>query len=282
MTRSRRPSRPVRLLVPALAAGALLAATACSGDGDKEAGSADVAASPVAERPRAASPVPAASPHATLTPAGARAALITEADIEDAWTQVKDKEAAGWHDTMLIGDVDADDLLTAKTNAKDCQRLLDGLYAEDLLGKPAGASELRGFEQDDSRLLYQVAAYERTDPAESLAWLKTLPDKCDQFTATGDHGEQRTVQVIETSLPKVGDDRQGLRVTVKGSADGAPATLTEDVAVVLVGSDAITVTAGGLDGGEADSVNEAVKQGTPRLKDVLAGKTPTPNPSEYD
>jgi len=51
---------------------------------------------------------------------------------------------------------------------------------------------------------------------------------------------------------------------------------------VLVGADAITVTAGGLDGGQKDSVEEAVKQGTPRLKDVQAGKTPKPNPSELD
>lgn len=281
MTRPRRPSRPARLVVPALAAGALLTPAACSDGGDREAGSSDVAASPAAEGSRPASPLAATSPGTVLTAAGARSALITEADIEEDWTQVADKEAAGWHDSMLIGDVDVDDFLTGKSNAKDCQRLMDGLYSEDLLGKPSGASALRGFEQDQSRLLYQVAAYERTDLEDSLAWLKSLPDKCDQFTVT-DGGDRRTVQVVEISLPKVGDDRQGLRVTVKGTADGAQATLTQNVAAVLVGSDAITVTAGGLDGGEKDSVEEAVKQGTPRLKDVQAGKTPKPNPSELD
>jgi hypothetical protein len=283
MTCPRRPSHPARLVVSALAAGALLTTAACADGGDQEAGSTDVAASPVVERTRAAAPTPATSPGtAALTDAGARTALITEADIEDDWTQVKDKDAENWHDSMLIGTVDADDFLTGKADAKDCQRLMDGLYSEDLLGKPSGASALRGFEEGQSRLLYQVAAHERSDAQESLNWLGTLPDKCDQFTLTGDDGEKRTVQVVETSLPKVGESRQGLRVTVKGTADGTQATLTQDIGAVRVGDDAITVTAGGLGGGEHDSVEDAVKQGTQRLGDVLAGKTPAPNPSEVD
>ncbi|MBC2900549.1 hypothetical protein [Streptomyces cupreus] len=256
-------SRPVHALASALAAAALLTCAACSDDSDS---AADVAASPLAAQTTAAP--------AELTEAGAQAALITESDIEDDWTQVED--ASGWRDSLLVGQVDVADFLTAKADAADCQRLLDRLYSEDLLGKPSGASALRGFEQGDSRLLYQVAAYDRAALSASLAWLKTLPVKCDQFTATDDAGEERTVQVIETSLPDEGDARQGLRVTVKGTADGSPATLTLDVAAVRVGSDAITVTAGGLDGGEDDSVEDAVEKGTQRLKDVQAGKTPSP------
>ena len=45
-----------------------------------------------------------------------------------------------------------------------------------------------------------------------------------------------------------------------------------------VGTDAITVTAGGLDGGEHDSLELAVREGAQRLKDVQAGKTPAPGP----
>ncbi|KUO19268.1 hypothetical protein [Streptomyces dysideae] len=261
---SRRPSRrPARVLAPALAAATLLTTAGCS---DSGGGAPDVAASPGAEK----------SPAARLTEAGARAALITEADIEDDWAQVAD--AAGWRDRLLIGKVDVADLLTAKANAVDCQKLLDALYGDDLLGKPSGASALRGFEQGDSRLLHQVAAYDRTDLDASLAWLKTLPVKCDQFTATGDDGGQRTVQVIESPVPDSGDARQGLRVTVK---DGT-STLTLDVAAVRVGTDAITVTAGGLDGDEDDSVEQAVRQGTQRLEDVQAGRTPTANPGQFD
>ncbi|MFF7790447.1 hypothetical protein [Streptomyces sp. NPDC007991] len=273
---SRRPYRLVRVLSAALAAGTLLTTTGCSDDGDTDGSRvSDVAASQVAGKRQTPSPT------ATLTTDGARAALITEADIEDDWTQVKDTEAENWHDSLLIGQVDVADFLTAKAQAADCRRLLGSLFDDDLLGKPSGASELRGFEQGESRLLYQVASYEPTGLRDSLNWMASLPETCDQFTAT-DHGEQRTVQVVETSLPDVGDAREGLRVTVRGTTGGTDAVLTLDVAAVRVGDDAITVTAGGLDGGESDSVGQAVRSGTQRLKDVLAGKTPTPNPSEFD
>ncbi|MER5211735.1 hypothetical protein ABT063_14415 [Streptomyces sp. NPDC002838] len=281
-----RPSLPVRLFASALAAGALLTTTACSDDGGGGGSAAsDVAASPTAEKSPAASPLAARqtpTPTATgrLTVAGARAALVTEADLEDDWTQVRD--AAAWRDTLLIGRVDVADFLTAKADAADCQKLLDALFDDDLLGKPSGASALRGFQQEDSRLLHQVAAYDRAALDSRLAWLESLPAKCDQFTATNAAGEQRTVQVTETSVPQTGDARQGLHVTVQGTAAGTPATLTLDVAAVRVGSDALTVTAGGLDGDEDDSFERAVTRGTQRLTDVLAGRTPAANPGEFD
>ncbi|MFI6370596.1 hypothetical protein [Streptomyces sp. NPDC050546] len=273
---TRRPSPLTRVLSSALAAGTLLATAACSGGDDRDGSRASgITATQVAGKQQTPSPT------ATLTEDGARTALITEADIEDDWTQVKDTEAENWNDSLVIGTVDVSDFLTAKTDAADCQRLMNSLFDDDLLGRPSGANALRGFEQGDSRLLYQVASYDRTDPQDSLNWMATLPEKCDQFTVTED-GEQRTVQVIETSLPKVGDARQGLRVTVQGTTGGAEATLTLTVAAVRVGNDAITVTAGGLDGDEQDSAEQAVKIGTQNLKDVLAGKTPSPDPSEVE
>ncbi|KJK39341.1 lipoprotein [Streptomyces variegatus] len=270
---TRRPSRLVRVVSSALTAGTLLSTAACSDDGGTDGTRVSgVTASQVAGKRQTPSPT------ATLSTDGARTALITEADIEDDWTQVKDTEAENWHDSLLIGTVDVSDFLTAKAQASDCQRLLDSLFDDDLLGRPSGASELRGFEEGDSRLLYQVASYDRTDPQDSLNWMGTLPDKCDQFTVT-DGNEQRTVQVIGIPLPKAGDARQGLRVTVQGSAGGDAATLTLDVAAVRVGDDAITVTAGGLDGDENDSVEQAVREGAQRLKDVLAGKSPAASPN---
>ncbi|MET9390114.1 hypothetical protein ABZY20_06810 [Streptomyces sp. NPDC006624] len=275
---TRRPARLARAVSCALAAGTLMTTAACSGDGGTDASRArGVTAEQAAEQQRQTP-----SPTATLTTDGARMALITEADIEDDWTQVRDTEAENWHDSLLIGTVDVSDFLTAKAQAASCQRLINSLFDDDLLGRPSGASALRGFEQGDSRLLYQVASYERTDPEDSLHWMAKLPEKCDQFTVTADDGGQRTVQVIDIPLPDVGDAREGLRVTVRGSTGGENATLTLDVAAVRVGDDAITVTAGGLDGDENDSVEQAVKQGTPRLKDVLAGRTPTPNPSQIE
>ncbi|MFC7846333.1 hypothetical protein [Streptomyces sp. NPDC057382] len=272
---TRRSPRLVRTLTTALAAGTLLATAACSDGGDTDGGTrvTGVEASQVAGERQTPSPT------ATLSTEGARTALITEADIEDDWTQVKDTEAENWHDNLLIGKVDVNDFISGKNQAADCQRLMDSLFDDDLLGRPSGASALRGFVQGDSRLLYQVASYDRTDPQDSLTWMSTLPEKCDQFTVT-DGGDKRTVQVVETSLPGVGDARQGLRVTVQGDAGGDPATLTLDVAAVRVGDDAITVTAGGLDGDENDSTKQAVEQGTQRLQDVLAGKSPAASPTD--
>ncbi|MCH5670759.1 hypothetical protein [Streptomyces gilvus] len=270
----RRPSRPVRVLASALAVGALLTTAACSDGGDGAGGGAtptDLAASPLA---RASAPT--STPSARLTQAGAEAALITMTDLEGGWTPAKGAEH--WGDTLLVGKVDVAAFLTAKTNAADCQRLLDSLYDDDLLGKPTGASALAGFQQGDSRLLYQVAAYNPVRLSAALGWMKTLPVKCDQFTATDAKGGKRTVQVTTSSVPTQGDARQGLNVTVQGTSNGEPATLTLDVAAVRVGNDAITVTAGGLTGGAHDSLELAVREGAQRLKQVKAGKTPAPGP----
>ncbi|MFF1304235.1 hypothetical protein [Streptomyces sp. NPDC058307] len=271
-----RPPRPLRVLAPALAAGVLLTTAACS-DGDD---SGPDRADSTADTTRiSSSPLAQASP-APLTPAGARAALVTEADLEDDWNQVKN--AAAWRDSLLVGKVDVADFLTAKTNAADCQKLLDRLYSDDLLGKPSGASALTGFEEGASRLLYQVAAYDKAGLDTSFAWLKSLPVKCDQFTAKDSSGGQRTVQVVSTSLPKEGDARQGLRVTVQGSSGGTSATLTLDVAALRVGTDAISITNGGLDGADHDSTEQAAKLGAARLEDVRAGRTPSADPDEID
>jgi len=269
---TQRPPRPVRVLASALAAGALLTTAACSDGDDSGSGSADttrISSSPLAQE----SPV-------ALTAAGARAALVTEADLEGDWDQVKD--ASTWHDSLLVGKVDVADFLTAKADAADCQKLLDALYGDDLLGKPSGASALTGFEEGDSRLLYQVAAYDRAALDDSLNWLEGLPVECDQFTATDSSGGKRTVQVTESSLPKEGDARQGLRVTVQGTSGGAPTTLTLDVAAVRLGTDAITITNGGLGGADSDSTKTAAELGTARLKVVQSGGTPSADPAEIE
>jgi len=271
-----RPGRPVRVLAVALAVGTLLATAACSDDGDDSA-STDSSTATSSAGGRTATASPSITP---LTSAGAQTALITAGDLEDDWTQVK--TAASWRNRMLIGTVDAAQFLTGKTQAADCQRLLDGLYDEDLLGPPPGPSALTGFTQGNSRLLYQVAAYQPASLDQSFDWLKTLPTACDQFNAVASDGSTRTVQVVEASLPKSGDARQGLTVTVAGPSGGTPVTLTMDVAVVRVGDDAITVTNGGSDGADHDSTEDAVSHGTTRLKDVREGRTPAPEPSEFD
>ncbi|MEU7407043.1 hypothetical protein [Streptomyces sp. NPDC044948] len=236
----------------------------------------------IAER-NAAEQTPSGSPSAspgTLTESGAKAALLTEADLEDGWNRVQDADK--WRDRLLVGEVDVADFLTAKSKATDCQALLDALYGDDLLGEPSGPSALAGFEQDDARLLEQVAGYDRAGLDARLKWMDTLPQTCDEFTATGSGGEKRTVQVTEASVPDVGDAREGLHVTVQGTADATPVTLTLDIAAVRVGTSALTLTGGGTDGGQTSSVEQGVRQGTERLKTVLDGKTPSPQPGDLD
>ncbi|MFI0504404.1 hypothetical protein ACH3WN_16435 [Streptomyces albogriseolus] len=266
--------RPARVLAAALTAGTLFATAACSGS-DSSASPESDPSSTVAERGLAAQ---TASPSPSdLSEEGARNALITPADIEGDWTQVRDPRE--WRDTLLVGSVDVAAFVDGRSDVQDCQRLVDALFDETLLGKPTGASAVTGFQQGDSRLLYQVAAYDKAELNDSMQWLSELPDTCDQFTLTGGDAGKRTVQVIETSLPQGGDNRQGLTVTMKGESNGDPVTLSLDVAAVQIGADAITVTNGGLDGADHDTTSAAVKQGTQRLQDVLAGRTPSPTPS---
>ncbi|MGW2781890.1 hypothetical protein ACWC3X_11685 [Streptomyces populi] len=276
--------RPSCLLASALTAGTLLSTAACSsGGGDGGPARADssaspastVPASPVAEEPGAASPSPSASVRA-LTEAEARAALITNSDLGSQWT--RSKGVAAWHDALLKSKVDASAFVTDKGNAKECQKLLDGLYAEDLLGKPVGASAVTGFDDsdNDAQMRYEVASYGKKALDDRLKWLSTLPDVCDQFTAVNGKGDRQTVQVTETDLPGVGDARQGLRVTMSGELEGDPETLTLDFAAVRVGDSALSLTNGGLSGTQHQSTEQAVQAGTNRLKDVLAGKSPAP------
>ncbi|GGS43598.1 hypothetical protein AB0E75_05985 [Streptomyces griseoviridis] len=281
--RPARAARPARLLAAALVTGALCATAACTG-GDTGSPSASRGGVGPGRQAAAAPTTSPASPSASpgLTAAGARLALITEADIEDAWNQVSQRTARSWRDRLLVGKVDMAQFLTGRADAADCRRLADSLFDETLLGRPSGASALTGFQEGDSRLLYQVAAYDRAALDRSMRRLRSLPQTCDRFTLTGEDGAERTVEVVETSLPRVGDARQGLTVTVRGSADGDPVTLTLSVAVVRVGTDAITVTQGGLDGAGASTTEAAVRQGTQRLETVLAGRTPTPTPPVLD
>ena len=288
---SSRPSHPVRLLASALAAGALLTTAACSDGGGSESASdtaaeqAGIAERNAARQTPSGSPTtsPTGSPSAspgTLTESGARAALLTEADLEDDWNQVRDADK--WRDRLLVGEVDVAAFLSAKAEAAECRQLLDGLYRDALLGEPSGPSALTGFEQGDSRLLEQVAGYDRAGLDDRMKWLDSLPQTCDEFTATDSDGNKRTVQVTEASVPDVGDAREGVHVTVQGSADATPVTLTLDIAAVRVGTSALTVTGGGLDGGQASSVERGVRQGTERLQTVLDGGTPSPQPTNLD
>ncbi|WP_329322120.1 MULTISPECIES: hypothetical protein [unclassified Streptomyces] len=264
------PSPGPRLLVCALTVGVLWSAAACSNSGGADGGT--VHGSPLAE-------VSAGASAGTLTVDQARAALITNADLPSQWTGTSG--AATWRDGLLKSKVDASGFGTDKNAAADCQKLLDGLYAEELLGPAKGTKAVTGFDDTDNQaqMHYQVAEYGETELHTRLAWVATLPQKCAAFTAVDGQGGRQNVQVVSARLPDEGDARQGLQVTMNGQLDGEPSTLTLDVAAVRVGGSALFLTNGGLNGAESDSTAQAVQQGTPRLQQVLEGKTPAASPT---
>ncbi|WP_330305916.1 MULTISPECIES: hypothetical protein [unclassified Streptomyces] len=265
------------LLASALTAGMLLSTAACSnGGGDSGSGHTEVSASALAKESPAKSPSVSATP--ALTEAQAQSALITNTDLGSQWTETQG--AATWRDALLKSKVDASAFIENKGDAADCQQLLDGLYAEDLLGTPKGAQAVTGFDDSDNeaQMRYQVAAYDRAGLDSKLAWMQTLPTKCDQFTAVDNKGGRQTVQVVSASPPDVGDARVGLQMTMTGELDGNPSTLTLDIGAVRVGDNGIYVTNGGLNGSDGNSTVQAVEAGTQRLQDVMSGKTPPHTP----
>ncbi|MFG2346202.1 hypothetical protein [Streptomyces phaeochromogenes] len=275
-----RPLRPSRrrtvlALVPALASASLLTTAGCSagegaGSGAAPKGDSAASASPVAGQ--LPSPSPSVTVAPTLTEAQVKSALISNKDLGKGWKPTQG--GATWRDALLKG----------KTDNADCQRLLDGLYAEDLLGEPAGARAVRGLDdkEDGAQVRYQVGAYDRAALDASLAWLKEVPGKCGQFTATDVKGGELTVLVTATPLPGVGEARESLRVKVYGESGGSSAVLTLDFAAVRVGDSALSLTNGGLDGVSADSTRQAAQLGTQRLQDVLAGKKPAARPASQE
>ncbi|MFE2964861.1 hypothetical protein ACFXKC_14550 [Streptomyces sp. NPDC059340] len=254
------PTGPYRLLVRALTAGLLVSASACSLHGVLRP----------AEAPSVEPPAGSATP--SLTDAQASAALITQGELGGRWSATQG--GATWRDGLL----------KTRTDTPDCQRLLDGLYAEDLLGEPTGARAVVGLDESGNaaQLRYQVAAYAAPSEVDAkLAWLRTLPAKCAQFTSTDVRGGRLNVRVMPTVLPGVGDAREGLRLTMSGAASGdsgdgsgGSPMLTLDFAAVRVGDRAVSLTNGGLGGAAQDSTQQAVQVGTRRLQDVLAGRPP--------
>ncbi|MDX3575700.1 MULTISPECIES: hypothetical protein [unclassified Streptomyces] len=236
-------------------------------------------ATPTVERSSAKPSAPAAS--AGLTKAQAQAALITERDLGAPWTATRG--AATWRDGML----------KATASPADCGRLLDDLYADELLGGPVRAVVALDDPDSGAQLRYQLTGSRPADVDRTLARLRTLPQTCARFTAKAADGAVLDVQVSELPLPEVGDARQGLRVTVTRLAGavpnapenagqdpaqdpgreaaengGDPTVLTLDVAAVRAGEDAFALTNGGLGDVPNAATQAAVQLGVSRLTDV--------------
>ncbi|MFE5402233.1 hypothetical protein ACFQ9Z_12665 [Streptomyces sp. NPDC056580] len=217
---------------------------------------------PTAEQPLptvAASPTPKASggDGVLLSDDQARAALLTQTDLGAPWTATGG--AATWRDGLL----------KASTTTAECQRLLDALYTDELLGAPARAAV--GLDDPDTgaQLRYQVGARRPADVDAALAWLRTMPERCARFTATTQNGLVEDVQVQEAPLPEVGDARQGLRLSLyTTTSDEQDVVLTMDVAAVRVGADSLALTNGGLGDVPNEATQAAVQVGALRLAAV--------------
>ncbi|MGW2128917.1 hypothetical protein [Streptomyces coelicoflavus] len=262
------PARATRpLLGAALSAVLALTATACDTAGGRAPGRPTGTTPPTARSPAAfpspALPSSALPPSAlppVLTRGQARAALITAADLGEAWEPTRG--AATWRDEVLKATAE-------RTRRGDCRRLLDILYTEDLFGGGATTAPRATAALDDpdggAQLHYRITSYRAADLDSTLAWLGTLPDTCGRFEADAG-GTGRDVRVTALTPPEAGDAGRGLRVTVSGTRPGE--VLTVDLVAVRVGDDALSLTNGTLGEPADDATLTAVEVGTRRLTEV--------------
>ncbi|MFE9178085.1 hypothetical protein ACFYN5_17795 [Streptomyces sp. NPDC007126] len=251
-------SRSLRCAV--LSAVLVLAVSACGAGGGRGVGPPAGTTPPTAQSP-ATLPSPALPP--VLTRGQARAALITAADLGEAWEPTRG--AATWRDEVLK-------TTAGRTDRPDCRRLLDVLYTEDLFGGSATTAPRATVALDDpdggAQLHYRITSYRAADIDGTLAWLATLPDACGHFETRAEaaRGAARDVRVTALTLPGAGDARGGLRVTVSDAR--AEETLTVDLVAVRVGDDALSLTNGTLDAPADDATRTAVEVGTERLTEA--------------
>ncbi|MFE6895164.1 hypothetical protein [Streptomyces sp. NPDC057694] len=215
----------------------------------------------------------ASSAAVVLTDRGARQALLSETWLGSQWTGTTGTAAD--HDGLVRAVVDKKRFLTHRANAAACQTLLDRLSQGRLLPPSAGSAHaVAVFDgEDGGRLRYEVGAYPSAELTEARRWMADLPVTCDGFTALRPDGGRESVDVSGLDVPAAGDSRQALLVTVKGSTDGVPFTLSLNVALVTVDDSAITLVNGGLTGASTVTTRQAVRLGGERLKTVMNGGT---------
>ncbi|MFD4257166.1 hypothetical protein ACFWR9_05950 [Streptomyces sp. NPDC058534] len=238
-------------LAAVLSAVLALTAAACAGGGR----TAERAATPAPTAPRSPAALTPTAVPPVLTRGQARAALITEDDLGEAWEPTRG--AATWRD----------ELLKATTERPDCGRLLDVLYTEDLFGTATAPRATAALDDADggAQLHYRVTSHRAADLDRTLAWLGTLPDTCGRFTSRAAQGAARSVRVAALTLPEAGEARQGVRVTVDGGGD---TVLTVDLVAVRVGDDAASLTNGTLTEPATDATWTATDTGARRLTEV--------------
>ncbi|MEU9920557.1 hypothetical protein AB0H51_04405 [Streptomyces griseoluteus] len=248
-------TRGARVLLPL---GGLLALSGCATLGLEHPPTATYSL-PTVEKPTATSRAPGAG-DAALTNAQAQAALVTESDLGSPWAAAD--SIATWRDGLL----------KATSEVAECQRLLDALYSDQVLGAPGRVAVALDDPGTGAQLRYQIGARGPSDVDADLKWLGEMPAKCARFTATTQTGWTEDVQVSDLPLPEVGDKRQGLRLTLTATdpenPDAEEQDLTVELAAARVGADAFALTNGGQGDVPNDATQAAVQIGALRLADV--------------
>ncbi|MFI0979291.1 hypothetical protein ACH4SP_20105 [Streptomyces sp. NPDC021093] len=210
-------TRTLRAAAVGLAASSVLLATACGGSTEAE------------EKP-AAKKTPAAAKPST-PPA---VAPLTQRQVESALLEVRDMPT-GWSKENEISASDAGnaEFGMGKSDKPECQFLLDAVVGSEKGPKPQNSAVV-GFtkSQEGPILVGGVTAYTEAE-AKKLMKEPPLPPSCRSFT--GDfEGDKVTVAYEDLSVPKAGQDSQGLRLKLTSDDPEMP-SMQYDIANARVG-----------------------------------------------
>ncbi|MFF0742417.1 hypothetical protein ACFYVL_18655 [Streptomyces sp. NPDC004111] len=218
-------TRTLRVAGIGLAASSLLLATACGGAADAEEKSA---AKKTPARTATATPTP--KPAAPLTQRQAESALLTVQDMPTGWS--KDNE-------MSSSDAGPGEFSAGRADKKQCQFLLDGVVGSEKGPKPQNTGLIAFTKsQEGPFLLNGVTAYAEAE-ATALIKARPVPETCRTFRAELE-GDKVTVNFEDLSVPKAGQDSQGVRLKLE-SEDPEMPVLQYDVANARVGGAIVTV-----------------------------------------
>jgi hypothetical protein len=206
-----------------LAASSLLLATACGGAADAEE-------KPVAQKAPAKTAAPTPTAVAPLTQRQAESALLTVKDMPSGWS--KDNE-------MSSSDAGAAEFNAGRADKKQCQFLLDAVVGSEQGPKPQNTGLIAFTKsQEGPFLIGGVTAYGEAE-AKKLIRQQPVPETCRTFTAELE-GDKVTVNFEDLSVPKAGQDSQGVRLKLTSQDPEMPA-LQYDVAHARVGGAIVTV-----------------------------------------
>ncbi|MFD3514490.1 hypothetical protein [Streptomyces sp. NPDC058657] len=220
-------TRTLRVTGLGLAASSLLLATACGGAAD-------------AEKESAAKKAPART--ATPSPTPTAAAPLTQRQAESALLEVKEMPN-GWSKDTEMSSTEAGntEFATGKAdkNKKQCQFLLDGVVGAEQGPKPQSTGIIAFTKsQEGPFVVHGVTGYTEAE-ATKLIKGRPVPEACRTFTADLD-GDKATVTYEELSVPKAGQDSQGVRLKIVTDDPEMP-PLQYDVAHARVGGAVVSV-----------------------------------------